>query len=604
MGFPSLFLTLDFFGIPPVLNINGKKYFNTFCGTCISIFIILIAFFFIIFYLLIILRHTQPNILTTIYNDENPKLINLKPENFVITFSLQNIEYENYIDESIYTINATKSIVYLDDRGINNAKETEISVIKCSDYKFKIIPQYFKSLPLKSLYCINETDIRLQGQFKQNVWEYVNVRFSKCVNSTNNNFSCKSEREINKALKGGFIGIFLTDFNILPNNYSHPYHIYGKNIYNSFSINYHLSYWIFLKSIELKTDSGLLFSNIKSKKFFAFEDTKPDIDYREGNVFLTMVFRNSPKREVYERTYLKIQDVAATISGIINLSLIIGEILVYIIRLTLYRFYFIQFFNYDNKIFNYKTNDKNIISSKNRNSFIIKKTKLIKDNYLEKCNSNINKSSNISNIDKQNKIKNISQENVNNKINSYVLTEKKNNTSILLSNINNKPIRHISNIKLKNIINKKFHSKNNFLKISNEFKKIHKEDIDSSKGIMMDVDKTKKSDIIKKSKISDNSKIELSQVKSLNFCLKLICQKNCVNNIINIHKKFKIINYIFDLIYFVKIINDLNVIKQILFNFEQRIFFADNYLFDSDFIYEKIGYERKGKNINNMIYLS
>ena len=603
MGFPSLFLTLDFFGIPPVLNINGKKYFNTFCGTCISIFIILIAFFFIIFYSLIILKHSQPNILTTIYNDENPKLINLKPDNFVITFSLQNIEYENYIDESIYTINATKSIVYLDDRGINNAKETEISVIKCSDYKFQIIPQYFKSLPLKNLYCINETDIRLQGQFKQNVWEYVNVRFSKCINSTSNNFSCKSETEINNALKGGFIGIFLTDFNILPNNYSYPYHIYGKNIYNSFSINYHLSYWIFLKSIELKTDSGLIFSNIKSMKFFALEDTKPDIDYREGNIFLTMVFRNSPKREVFERFYLKIQDVAATISGMINLSLIIGEILVYIIRLTLYRFYFIQFFNPDNKIFNYKRNDKNIISSKNRNSFILKKTKLLKDNYLEKFNSVV-KSPNISNIDKLNKIKNISQENVNNKKNSYVITEKKNNTSILLSSFNNKTIKQISNIKLKNLINKKYHSKNNFLDISNEFKKIYKEDIDSSKGIIMEEEFSKKSDNILKSKTSSVSKIELSQVKSLKFCLKLICQKNCVNNIINIHKKYKIINYVFDLVYFVKIINDLNVIKQILFNFEQRIYFADNYLFDSDFICEKIGYERKGKNINNMIYLS
>ena len=459
------------------------------------------------------------------------------------------------------------------------------------------------SLPLKNLYCINETDIRLQGQFKQNVWEYVNVRFSKCINSTSNNFSCKSETEINNALKGGFIGIFLTDFNILPNNYSYPYHIYGKNIYNSFSINYHLSYWIFLKSIELKTDSGLIFSNIKSMKFFALEDTKPDIDYREGNVFLTMVFRNSPKREVFERTYLKIQNVAATISGMINLSLIIGEILVYIIRLTLYRFYFIQFFNPDNKIFNYKRNDKNIISSKNRNSFILKKTKLLKDNYLEKFNS-VNKSSNISNIDKLNKIKNVSQENVNNKKNSYVITEKKNNTSILLSSFNNKTIKQISNIKLKNLINKKYHSKNNFLDISNEFKKIYKEDIDSSKGIIMEEENSKKSVNILKSKTSSVSKIELSQVKSLKFCLKLICQKNCVNNIINIHKKYKIINYVFDLIYFVKIINDLNVIKQILFNFEQRIYFADNYLFDSDFICEKIGYERKGKNINNMIYLS
>ena len=600
MGFSSLFITLDFFALEPVFNINGNKYFNTCCGSCISIFIILITVFFIIFYLSIILRHKQPQIITTIYNDENPKLINLNPNNFVLSFSLQNIEYENYIDESIYTINGTKSIVHLDDRGINNAKETEISIIKCIDYKFKIIPQYFKTLPLNNLYCINETDLRLRGQFKQDVWEYINIRFSKCVNSTKNNFSCKTEKEINNSLKGGFIGIFLTDFNILPNNYSYPYHIYGKNIYNTFSINYHLSYWLFLKSIELITDSGLIFSDTRNLNFFALEDTKPDIDYREGNIFLTMIIRNSPKREVYERSYLKIQNIAATISGMINLSLIIGELLVYIIRLTLYRFYFIQFFNPNNKIFNYKISDKNIISNNKRQSFNLKKTKLLKDNYLEKYTNKINKNSN---INMQNKKNNTSHENVNVQKYSYIKTEKKNNSSILFTNNQNKIKEKLNNIKLFNLTNQKNNSKINYLDISNENKKNNKEEIDSSKVIIIEQDKTKKLDISLNKKTSSDLKIELTRIKSFKFCFNFYCQKNCFNKIINIHKKFKIINYIFDLVYYVKMINDINVIKNILFNFEQRIYFADNYYFDSDFICEKIGYERKGKNINNNLIL-
>ena len=602
MGFSSLFLTLDFFALEPVFNINGKKYFNTFCGSCISITIILVAFFFIIFYSQIILRHTQPQIITTIYNDENPKLINLSPNNFVITFSLQNIEYENYIDESIYTINATKSIVFLDDRGINNAKETEISIIKCSDYKFKLIPQYFKALPLNNLYCINETDIRLRGQFKQDVWEYVNIRFSKCVNSTKNNFSCKSETEINKSLKGGFVGIFLTDFNILPNNYSYPYHIYGKNIYNTFSINYHLSYWIFIKSIELKTDSGLIFSDTKKMNFFALEDTKPDIDYREGNIFLTMVIRNSPKREVYERSYLKIQNIAATISGMINLSLIIGEVFVYIIRLTLYRFYIIQFFNPNNKIFNYTINDKNIISNHKRQSFNLKKNKLLKDNYLEKFSSN--KIIKGSNVELNNKKNNTSHENVYIQKNSYIKTEKKNNSNVLFS-YNNKieSTKKINHLFVNNLTNQKNNSKISCIDISNENKKNFKEDVDSSKGIIMNQDKTKELDINFKKKTTRELQIELSQVKSLNFCLKLYSQKNCINKVINIHRKYNIINYVFDLVYYIKLINDINVMKNVLFNFEQRIYFADNYYFDSDFICEKIGYERKKNNINENLNL-
>jgi len=306
-----------------------------------------------------------------------------------------------------------------------------------------------------------------------------------------------------------------------------------------------------------------------------------------------MVLRNSPKREVYERTYLKIQNVAANISGIINLALIIGQFIVYIYNLTLYKLYFIYFFNQNNKIFTYKFNDKNIISNTKRKSFNLKKIKLLKNNYFD-YQKELNKSLN---FEKRNS-KNNDSSKIFNKDFSFLKTEKKNNTNKLLTNFKNKLCNQIndSNSNSKQYITNQFYCPKKSSNISNNLKIENLDELESSKVIILESN-------IPNKKINDennyNIKLKINEIKTLNFCLRLICQRFFFHKILNIHKKYSIIKYLFDLVYYIKMINDINIIKNLLFNFEQRIYFADNYCFDSDFIFEKIGYERKEKNTNN-----
>ena len=167
-------------------------------------------------------------------NDEDPKLIHLNENNFALTISLQDVFYNNFIDESIYKLTAHKLKVILHEDGTSTMSSSKIHVIKCSQYNFKIIPEYFKNLPLDHLYCLNETDIEIQGQFMQPIWQYITFEFSKCRNETSE-VVCKSDDIIEKQLNGGLVGMFITDFNIVPNNFSHPSYIYGKNIYSGFS---------------------------------------------------------------------------------------------------------------------------------------------------------------------------------------------------------------------------------------------------------------------------------------------------------------------------------------------------------------------------------
>jgi hypothetical protein len=105
--FLKILLDIDFFGIKPKFNINNKYSYGTYYGAIVSIFIcILLSIIFFMQFFKIIL-HSEPTLITTIYNDEDPKKLNITPNNFILTFSLQDINYNNYINESIYFVSAS-----------------------------------------------------------------------------------------------------------------------------------------------------------------------------------------------------------------------------------------------------------------------------------------------------------------------------------------------------------------------------------------------------------------------------------------------------------------------------------------------------------------
>ena len=66
------------------------------------------------------------------------------------------------------------------------------------------------------------TNIYLKGDYHQKQWTYLNFEFNKCINSSSNNNSCAPQEEIDSRLDGGYIRMFMTDLNIIPNNFHNP----------------------------------------------------------------------------------------------------------------------------------------------------------------------------------------------------------------------------------------------------------------------------------------------------------------------------------------------------------------------------------------------
>ena len=149
-------------------------------------------------------------------------------------------------------------------------------------------------MDLDNLYCLNaEEDLYLEGEFGQEKWTYFDFQFNKCVNTTENNFTCMSQEEIATRLDGGYMGVFMNDITILPKQYKDPSHMFGKNVFTTFSAREYADIWIYIKKLEVSTDSGFIFDSIRTKSYFAYESLQVHKDYRSANNFLSVRVRLS-----------------------------------------------------------------------------------------------------------------------------------------------------------------------------------------------------------------------------------------------------------------------------------------------------------------------
>jgi hypothetical protein len=391
------FLTyIDIFGYEPNLEIKKSKSFKTPFGGILSILILITILYVIWFFGNEIIFKRKPSLITTIYNDANPLRINLTDDNFIVALGLQNPDYSGYINESIYYLDV-QHITMLRKDGITTFETIDIKTIPCNQKNITLLPDYFSQVELNNLYCIRETNTYMKGDFGQSVWSYLQFSFKRCKNSTENNNHCKSEDEISRRLDGGYFGLFVSDTNIDTTNINSPAIKYGKNLFTTFSVRAYRDFWMYVKNIEVNSDLGWLMEDIHQEFYFSIDSYRETWDYRDtSGGFFNFVLRPSNNRQVFNRSYLKAQILAANIGGIIKFLLICGEILSYYFTRLRYREYLTSIFFNNNLIKSGPIkNDKIGVSE-----LAISSTKRFK---LVNSQSNINTKKNVNNVFAYNK---------------------------------------------------------------------------------------------------------------------------------------------------------------------------------------------------------
>ena len=608
------------FGIPPLFTIRGHQTFQTSIGSILTILCFLIMIIYVSYFFKQMIYHTNPSILSSIYNDEIPKFINLTKKNFSFAFGLQNKEYTNYIDESVYIVKGVQTKVYLRKNGSSEIYQTPIKIIKCNEYNFNIIPEYFEKLPLNDLYCLNDEFYEIEGEYKREIYSYIKLNFSKCENSTENNFYCKPLEVIDEYLYGGFIGIFMIDYSLVPRDYNNPFISYGKNLYNSFSGKFFVDLFLYLKNIEIIADQGYFFTEKKKLNFAAYDYLHTNIDHRISDHFLSLTIRVSSKREIHERSYIKIQSIFSNIGGMLKILLLFGEYSIYFIKMTLYKNYILEFFNLDESEIRLKevrekyssirkhlsTQSKiNILTLSNlsnNNSFVLN------NNNINNSKNNNNNNIHNSNIIVPNNMLNQSQCKYNSLIHQSKMQLQINNKNSPLSPSKN-------SLKINNIFytpRKSVNQVNNFFLRpptvfeNNEIKR-------STKTSQFNIINNETREIKKKNSLFvNNTSIKMLQsisipktkvriIKIPSFWKDFLCKKKTCVTIKKVNNNYKEIQFLLDIVHYLKSENTLNIIIKYFFSEEQRKALSYTYTFETDFELEKIGYEYMIKHKKNLI---
>jgi hypothetical protein len=534
MKIKNFLLLCDFLGKQQRFTIANRSTFPTYIGVICSFIVVGICTFFTVYFTLEVFKKNKPNLLTTVYNEANPERTNLTKETYMFAFSLQDVTYKPFINESLYTAEAFHTEIFRKGDGETEEIATVIPVKRCSDITISLLPEYFNLLELDNLYCLElaDMDLYIQGDYGTQIWSYLRINFKKCENTTEES-KCVPEEEIMKQLSSGFVGAFSSDLTVVANDYKNPSNIYGKNIFTSYSVNQYLTYWVYYKKIKLSTDYGWLFHTYEYADYFAYETTKENLEQRSESIFIDMILRLSQTKEVYERSYYKIHEVAADVGGIMKVCLVVGELLVYFFRETLYKDYILSFF-YGDDVINSLNKQKSRISIIESNTMKSKMSNNVSVYNSRGANNDVLPSGTLS----QDNYKDKSDMSSNHNIITPITQNHKRNINIFTKCSDNKMFSDNPSMFIEQVPEK------------------NKSMNAPEKEFHISQPKTSLSTII------DRPKHRLSSWMLLGPCL---WNKKVKHTIKNINKYYLRISYLFDVIHFLKTKNDVVIMKKKLF---------------------------------------
>ena len=370
--FKHLFDVSDIFRLPVTLFLNGSVKISTFIGKFITVLIIGFLVYFL--WNSDLLQKTHPQILSKEVKLDRRPIIFLNNDNFTLVVGLADSNNDFMVDPTMFTFN----LVYHQE--INSEIISQEYPLTLCEQK-NVDNNRFFNIPIKGTYCLPNEIYKLEGYWDEDSINYLYIELIKCVNSTSNNNSCKSNDDINSFLQDYYLDIYIENPNVDYSNYENPFKREISIFYQKISFQLFKSIEFYLKPVIIYTDEGLFSETIESKNNLVVGDYMNDIGFSDiDSIYLaTISIYSSNQCNQISRKYQKIQDVLAQFGGICNVLIIIGFFLSKIENQ--FNFGFIVM----NEIYNFrylKGNTKNI-SKKLNTSFSQQKKNICHELKLE-----------------------------------------------------------------------------------------------------------------------------------------------------------------------------------------------------------------------------
>ena len=336
----QLFFYMDFLGMKPQLLMSGSKRHVTVLGVISSL---LVLSFILGFSLFFFVRLFQRQVF----------LVN--PNQGKIEFPLMNLT--NYpivlklVDGSLAEIpQASKYYTYqvglVHVPGHNGpAIRSWTTTEPCNIEKhFGNYKAYFETIADLSTYsCIvnlNTLNFTVFGTYGDMINGYgaINIIINMCNNATSNN-TCAAQSDINSKLKAVFVNYGSLDYLVDHNNIENPSNLTLNMDLLPISGTIFTRYYYYKRSVNYQTDYGMVFPDVKQENFFQQDDRQTYVDLSvnlggdtavviSGVKFGHISIHMNNIKYTYFRSYQKIQEMLASIGGVMSAVMFLGYILV------------------------------------------------------------------------------------------------------------------------------------------------------------------------------------------------------------------------------------------------------------------------------------
>jgi hypothetical protein len=327
MALSNLFLYLDTFGVEFNFLTNGREKNKTISGALLTIFYCLVLALLFVQFGVDLYERKNPKVSTNLeFYPYTP--VKLSNKNFTFGYRIED-EYGNFfLDETV----AFPKLYFLFYELINGSWVerfmNEQVNRRCHDFPdYKEKEAYF-GISLASWYCVNFDNYTWGGNWDGNFNNFFLINIEQCINSTLNNNHCATQERIEKTFinersSGNlfYSQLFLSSQPAM-DNFEQPLKTSLVNTYSLLNLKLTKRKNQNFKTTGLLQDVGWFWKDLKYEEVLELDTSEQDLTFKDQwdqAVLLNTYNYLGGKRQVYTRTYTKIQEIIANIGGFAKL---------------------------------------------------------------------------------------------------------------------------------------------------------------------------------------------------------------------------------------------------------------------------------------------
>ncbi len=306
---------LDIFGVAPAIRFQGGSKSYSHFGLMYTLLTGTFVIWSIVFTSQDFVHRTNPALITTtMFGETFHDDLVLNHDLFQLGFGI----YENrflgnyFIDPSIYTVTASMGLYNYYPDGTCILTSEPLDIVPCQNSNFDNQVNYYASQ-----WCLSKTQANFDYLFTRTEDDqFIQIDFRFCNNATSGG-TCAPQDVIDRWIIDSDIQTTFRQSTTIASNYKKPISHFYTDQWQGLLLDKTKSVKLMLDVVEFTSDDGWLFQSETTETIINFNPIAGDVlERREPDLFASFIIANSGNKILYHRTYMKIQDVLAQVSGL------------------------------------------------------------------------------------------------------------------------------------------------------------------------------------------------------------------------------------------------------------------------------------------------